>query len=902
MKSRDCFLASDWTIGFLIRQYPLTRGCLERYCHPLDEETQRSTVSDFLDKTFENKPYGSIFRGFLGACLNNILGALYGEPLQRSWDLMDHANGAAPKDFWTNAPIPMELTADGLGLSAKNGLPTPYYWACNGAWCVRYSGATGEIDQLNCWNWVGGHRSSQRIFSNGALKFGAGNASHSFHQTELWPFGFHNGWGTDLKNQVTLCLEEKSLFVDLKGDEGAWISLDWNARKQEDGTIWRVIGWDEPAQAWVVYVGYICNRMANASSGSPRQEGVSEEEALALENITPERRVMPPDRPVAGNLYLLLSCNRQKPEIMDDGSWRWSSTSGLSFQITAGTTYQEASEELERARATRAEVPKRCLTHYTRIKERAPTAKMPGHPNIATTLAIAPLLMESLKLEGNSGLRHSAAPQGYIDTHTSLMAMRGMLYSGDFEFVDRFLNFLSDPVRRGPQGNIGTNFFLDGTMDDSFPDWTFNDVSFLALIGHLHWHGRGDFGAKHYDVGRNHLLRILKDTDPETGLFRSRGYWPDHPLKDVGRKGRPWTVNEAGIWYEALRNWEILGMRRGDSEFAGQVRTVSERLKSVFVSLFYDPETGLFCDSVDPETKRRHPQYSLFGLHFLYGVFGHELIDESLARRLAQAAYDGFYDPSWKLFRTCLPSGPFYSPFESIYIHWLQGLAKLFRRARHLEGLRAIRDSFEFHFGKFVNFPENFNMKPDISLEGHGASGWFCETLGTRCQVILEALYGINPAPDNLGIFPSGLESGEVHHLPIAHSLWSFDYRGTGRHVTGIAIDGGESTPSWVFPAHLLEGGRHIVEVRRGKDSPSCPVLLEAAGLKLVDAKAEGSRCVLKFRGPGRAQLKFWSPSKPVIARDGIRLEVAWDASSQHTTVEVCAEDDGEAEISAALS
>jgi hypothetical protein len=901
-KARRCFLKPDWSVDFLIRKYPITRACLERWGGPINDDLRKLSVVACIDQTFAGRPYASVMRGFLAASLNNVLGGLYKAPPQPAWDLLQHDSGAAPDDFWPDTPQTVELTADGLGIAARDGLPTPYYWACNEVWCLRYAQGTGELDQLCAWNWESGHRGSQRLFPNGALRFGTGQAAHAFGQAELRPFGFDNRWGGNRQNHASLCLEGRSVLLELSGGGENWVTLDWKARNP--GFTWKSLGWDGDAKAWVVYVGYLENRNAGSSFFPPFPAGLSEAEFFALENATATRREMTPDWPVAGNLYLFISGNGAEPEILDGGNlWRWSATSSLSLQIAAGTTRREAAAELARAQAGRRQAADRRRSHYAAIRQRVPTVEMPDHPNIETTVALVPLLLESLKLDGHRSLRHSAAPQGYIDTHTSLMTMRGVLYNGDLELVDRFLAFLADPGRRGPRGEIATNFFQCGGRDDGYPDWTFNDLTFLALIGQLHWHDRGGRWEKHYPAGREQLLRILDDADPETGLFRTRGYWPDHPLKDVGRVGQPWPVNEAGIWYEALRHWELLALRRSDREVAGRARATSEKLRAAFVPLFLEPEAGLLCDSVEPETRRRHLQYSLFGLHFHYGMFGHELVDDALAKRLATAAYAGFYDPSWKLFRTCLPAGDFHSPFEYIYIHWTQGLGQLFRRARHREGLRALRESFEFHLGKFVNFPESFNMKPDLTPAEHGASGWFCETLGTRYQVIVEDLCGINLAPDNLAIVPPALadDGGDlrIRRLRLGASLWNLAFHGTGRHVAGVAINGEEHAPCWVFPARLLEGGCHDVEVRLSDAAPAGPVLLEAPGLKLVEAQMAGARLTCALRGPGRAFVKFWSPAPPALTLDGQPLPALWEADSQTAVAEIMIEDERETALEA---
>jgi hypothetical protein len=871
-----------------VATYPLARICFKRYTRELDSVWDLP-LSEYLRTEFADRPYGSVFRGFLASSLNNILGSFYQAPVLAPWDMLGHADGAAPADFWASEPNLIRLTEDKIGLASSGGLPGPFYWACNGAWSARYSQSTGGIDQLCCWNWQSGHRSSQALFPGQALRFGTGGTAHAFDRVRLFPYGFENAWGAGQANRSSLCLEHRSLVLDVSGGNECWLTFDFNARKQDNAMRWNVIGWDDELRALILHVGYMTNRATSSRFFPPFPEGVSEADFLAIENATSANRDLVPDRPVAGNLFLCLGGGNTAPTHTAPDQWRWTSPESLRFQITAGTTRQEASETFTRGRAAAAGAPRRCHAHYRTIQARCPVATLPARPNIEAILATAPLLAESLKL-GDDKLRHSAAPSGYVDTHTSLMTMRAMLYCGDYALVERFLRFLADPARRNPKGGIGTNFFMDGGMDDSFPDWTFNDVSWLALIGHLRWHSRTETPQDLYAAGREHLLRLLADCDADTGLFRTRGYWPDHPMKDVGRNGHPWPVNEAGIWYEVLRNWEILALRRGDSALADTLCTTATRVRDSFIPLFFDPDTNLLCDSVDPETRRRHRQYSLFGLHFMYGMFGHELIDEPMAKRLAHAAFEGFYDPTWKLFRTCLPDGNFHSPFEFIYIHWLQGLTRLFRMARHTEGLNALRESFAYHYGKYANYPENVNLKPDLTDEQHGAAGWFCETLGTRIQSILEGFFALNLSPDNMGLVPFGpgdMAGATLQNLPVGTSRW--DVLCSAPVGPGmIRIDEQDSPASWVLPTRLLDGGHHRVELRPGQAPGLRPILGELAGLRLVEAHPDGPRTsIVHLQGPGRAYAKFWCAAAPQLRLAGQALAVHWDPVSQSAVTEI---------------
>ncbi|MCK6488232.1 MAG: hypothetical protein L6R48_07885 [Planctomycetes bacterium] len=885
--SRRTFLDPSWTIRHLITRYPLTRTCFGGWLDQDDPRVLDRSLADFLRQRFTDKPYDPVFRGFVTSALNNVLGSYYGAPLRGPADWLHPDDETAPADFWSDTPVPVPLSADRLGLEAEQGLPTAYGWASGGAWNVRYARATGGLDHLACWNWRGGHRGSQNLFTRGGLAFGDADTPHAFRQVTGWPFGFANRWG---RNTATVCLDGRSLFLGLASAR-PWAALEWGARLRRDGIAWRQLGWDDAEQAFLVQVSQMHSRFCDSIRFHPAAQGLDLAALAAVHNFRPGFDAAEnPDRLLSGQLFLLIGGDGGRPEHAADGRLTWRSRTSLQLRLAAGTTYAEAVAEWRRGRAGCPAALRRCRAAYRQVERSIPRLDCPGQPNLAATTAVAPLLLEALKLPGNDTMRYGPGTSGYIDTHTSLMAMRGVLFHGDSGFVARYLAFLADPARRGAQGQIATNHFYDRTIDSHMQDWVFNDVTWLALIGHLRWHRRSADRTL-YAAGRQHLLRLLRDADPETGLFASRGYWPDHPQRDVGRKGSPWPVLESGVWYEALRNWEILAQEHREPALAARLGRVARKVRAAFVPLFFDPTVGLFCDNVDPATRARHPQFSLFGLHFLHGMFGHELLDLATARQAADAAWRGLHQPSWKLFRTCLPHGDYHSQFEYIYMHWMQGLGKLFRLAGHQEGLRAISDSYAFHLGKFRNFPESFNMKGGLSLEQHSAGGWFIETLGTRSQVIFEDLCGITLSPHTLAIQPTGWGEGRrrLRNLRIGKSCWDISYTGSGAHLASCRIDGRPWQGSCVLPGRWLREGKHAVHLACADRQPTHPVLLDATGLDLLDARVSGGGLSLRLQGPGRADLRLSCPDHPLIRIDGRSAACTWDAASRQAIVTVAA-------------
>jgi hypothetical protein len=904
VEGRGLFVTPDMTMRSYLGKYPLASLFLHQHLADDRELMLDGTILEFLKKV-KKRPNGHFMRDMLAGWMNNVAGAYYRAPLLHGRTEWLHSYGPAPAGFWTERPLPVELSADGVGIRRADGLQVPWYWACNGAFSVRYTQADGEIDSMSCWNWKSGPRGvSEQLFRDGFLSFGIGQTRHSFQDATLWPYGFHNRWGRNGGNSSELHLEGRSMVLEVSGGGDAWVALDWNARKKREGVVWHVKGWDDSLGVFIVHVAYMHNSAVNSRFYPPYPNGFSLSEIMAFTNGRTDPDEDASDYLASGNLYLMIRPSSRTSCVDQDGVWRWSQPSGIRLQISAGTTFKEAVTELQRVDSDLAGLKRRCLEHYKQIRRTRAVVRMPGHNNIETISVTAPLMLETLKLEGNRQMRHSAG-WSYVDTHTNLMSMDALLYGGDFVHVENYLAYLSEPVRRGPRGQINTACHYDGTVDINQLEWKFHDTVWLALIGRLHWHRRSKWPAELYEAGRQHALRILSDTDPKSGLFTSHGYWPDNPLRTVGRNGADnWPAQEAGTWYEALRTFETLALERNDGGAARLFGAAARRIRRSFSSLFFDQSVGFICDHVRPVSKKKHPHYSSFHLYFLDGMFGHELLDVGVIRRMADVAYAGLHDASWKFFRTSLQKGPYHSELEFNELHWFLVLAKLFRRARHQEGLLALRESMEFHYGKLINYLEAFNMQPDMTVEQHDFNGWFNNCMATRYRVIIEGLFGVSLAAHNLTIHPVGLDTPtmSLENLPVGASRWSFRYSRSGVWPAFVRMDGHDHSASWVFPEHLLDGGNHLVEVAFTERPPAHLVLLEATGLRLKRVIPSENLLTAVLAGPGRGELRFLCPQKPsAVTVNGRSLRFAWDEAALQAVAFVSAVRAEDIRVSVAL-
>ena len=800
--------------------------------------------------------------------------------------------------YYGDTPRPANLDVDGVALVREDGLPQAFFSATHGRLGVRYSQASGGIDLFTCWPWARYPRARETFFGNGFLCFGHGEQGNVFEKVKLWPFGFENRYGADHDNFSRLVIERNKLVLEVAGTGEVWAEVnlasvitDEGASSHEHGRRWMRLGWDTENHAYVLYVAEMRNPFAGNLFCPPQ---MTPERCREHKGFNPDESWR--DEMTAGNLYFLFSCGEQCPAQVENRLC-WRGTEHLEFSLAVGTTYAEAVENLKATRGHSRSIFVRRREHARDVAAGLPRVKAPGHENLEVMAAWLPLQLEAFKWEDY--VMKSMADWTYTGAIEIQHSQPGMMYMGDEDFADRFLAFAGKPEHRGRQGQLSYGWNYDWTADISYAVPCSAEYNFLTISAMLQWRVRDDFfHQKRYVPGKAWLEKMLTEADADTGL--QVHFWGgDTTLEDFGlRNGYVYTSCTNGCWYSVLRTWEIVAMQFGDEAFATRLRSVAEKVRTNYLRLFYDPKHRCVAHFVWPDTMERGP---IFRSNFLgYNVYT-PFVEELVAGKeteLAESTFRMFFDTDWKGMREFAREGSL-SPSVWQYIGTAlddMGPARLFRVARDQNALAACRDMCEHTFGKFHTFGETYSLRPP---DATGCNA-FNYGLACRYQMMIENFFGITTGPGGIGLFPVGLGSEMVlEGLRYGKSVWDFHLQGEGTWPDRIVVDGQEQTGAWCLPLELSRGGLHKVEVSFGETAPRGPVIMEASGLGLVEANtSDGGRVAhALLRGPGRAWVRYHSPTKPTTICNGQPVPDNWQSVERTGRVEVLAPDDEPVEL-----
>ncbi len=177
--------------------------------------------------------------------------------------------------------------------------------------------------------------------------------------------------------------------------------------------------------------------------------------------------------------------------------------------------------------------------------------------------ALIPPFLESLKM-GFVLMRsrpHTGAVCGGWD---QLMIAAPMVRAGDYDMPPRYLErWLHQMALDGQIFHVSD---VDLGPAALFKRWDMDD--FLYLIVAAQWIAHGDDQAMLARLAGKctHMLRVMLDeAESGTGLIAARGIFPGWPPLESARTGIICPALENGLWFEALRWWEGLTARLGET-------------------------------------------------------------------------------------------------------------------------------------------------------------------------------------------------------------------------------------------------------------------------------------------------------------------------------------------------
>jgi hypothetical protein len=247
-------------------------------------------------------------------------------------------------------------------------------------------------------------------------------------------------------------------------------------------------------------------------------------------------------------------------------------------------------------------------------------------------------------------------------------------------------------------------------------------------------------------------------------------------------------------------------------------------------------------------------------------------------------------DLSFPGIRQVATDGAYPSAYERLHWPlWDHLAAKAMRRGNHAAGLRAVLEVIERQYQWFHCAREMIDMWRDMTQEqvSHGAY-WFGWSATGWYEAVLCGAAGIWEEPGGLAYVPADQdEAVELRNLPYRGGTWDVQVTGSGSWVSRFAVDGQLQSGVWKVPERCLVPGNHRLQIERAAAPPAHPVVLDSVGLSLLDSSHSGGDLRLTLTGPGRALVRFWAPTAPLVIDAGCQLHCPWDAATGLGWVEI---------------
>lgn len=905
------FLNPEWTLKYVYQRFSELRATIDNCLRPDWKSDGGLSLKKYFDKM--PGPRWSFETSFCR--LNALAGSRYNlKPLKyEEWILTQLP---PRKDFFPSSPGVIKTSKDGAFIR-ENGLPCGYYWATHGNLGIAYSQKSGGVVKLTCWPWFKYPRARELFFSGDALTWGYGKEKNKFEKNRLLTFGFENYFGRNDTNISRLALESRILMLEVSGEEDVWVEFDLNTVVHLEGRLWKVLGWDKEHYCYGIYVGDIRNPAAGSPIHPPKMS--IEESKIPGAGMDPYEAA--PDVPTCGNLYFVFTCGIEKPKELHgenlirtknseelqyyffnkstefpEGKLRWVCKKNLKFLMAVGSTYQEAVANLEKARNGLETLWLRRLENCINIAKRCPKIKAQNNPNLETMITELSQQLNSLVIEDNVPLK-GLPDRAFIDGWVNLEAMPALMHMGENKKNEKTLDFLYDLKHSGPHGEVSPGWNYDWTPDiQGSLDQPQDDAGLLILTGFQQWRCPNDnFVNGRYCKGKQLLEFMIEHADPRFGLLIDWGIG-DGCAEDLGMKGLGYVAGTNSLWYVAVRTWEILAMQVGDFEFAKRLQFISRKIQQNFQRFFYDKNGSFLCFAVYPKTLEKMRVFDIYNLWGWYFPFAYELLDSVATQKIAETIYKYGFSHEWKTIRQQFPgNAPGCSPYPTVRqnisaANYYAFGGSFIRLARHSKALKTMKEFLEFHYSKFLSFPEAFNMWQSITDEEHASWGsWFIHNTAGAYQFIIECLFGINAGPGGLSLLPVGLDM-EMSLLDYRYgtSSWDFHLVGKGEWPKSIRVDDREVVGAWCLPKDLSRGGKHNVEIVFSKETPTKPVIIDICGLSLEEPiKSSSNSIEAVLTGPGRAFVRYYSPSDPYVKVNGKQVFNDWSKISKEGRVEI---------------
>ena len=460
------------------------------------------------------------------------------------------------------------------------------------------------------------------------------------------------------------------------------------------------------------------------------------------------------------------------------------------FRELAGNIAESAETERKTYRET--------LSRSTRLQS--------GFPILDSFVSNQPEILRSLAVKDLSGA-YCASNTGYwVWGWDGMVHADAVMLSGDWENIRSRLAFYrntADPVHGifhaiDPQGGILATMAPPAQ-------------TIYCIMLFQYWLFSRDLEAirEFYPFATSLLKRVEPEVVGETGLYRGHGLYPDFP-EDLGQDGNDISSLNNSILYQAFRCMAELAPRIGLSDEALRWSSRADALRRGFRSHLYDPEKHAFYDSISAgtlEPRKFYPVYAVLAMT----PYASELA-EGIEMELAQYLYENLrqrrgvsmFDRKDDIFYSDGNQLGFYCPATERFYR------RLIRLLPHEDTLLPL---IEQEWGTLqiseATSCEAVNM--GITPDRPGKKQMYSVT--AYYAMIAEILCGIDFMPSGIVFHDPARAIGgwKLKQLRFGRGTLHLEFRGEGRKIVAIELDGRTCRETRTLPANLLENGTHTI-------------------------------------------------------------------------------------------
>jgi len=518
------------------------------------------------------------------------------------------------------------------------------------------------------------------------------------------------------------------------------------------------------------------------------------------------------------------------------------------------------------------------IDHYNEISQKSPVLVSP-YPELNNFLALAPILLEGLKVKASPGAPRSSNVFYWVWGWDGMTSNNSLAYWGDSNYIKQMLACYMD--RSHPVHGIIHAYNYD--MSFGSPSYTAAQGIYISML-YLYYSQTHDLDEvkKRYEFAKIIFDRLVSLEVKNTGFLKGYSLFPDFP-KFMKETGNDLSLFNNSLFYSAARSFECLAILMDDIPARDKARAAFTKIEKNFLPVFFNSEKNYFVSSVDAETLEQRDSYNLSSVKWDIGYYADlvetvssktmRFIDENLISNVGLREI-----PLW--------NESFDGDANQLHC-WFTANAQYFIRTcidnNRADLLAKFRGWIEYWTGQ-LTIPEAINYyaensKPEKerwnSLSGvfqlFGIKEWYLS--------VIHGLVGVDTGPGGITFYPYDGEEMSLQGLHFMGKQFDIEMKGSGKYISEIDVEGVKFRGTNILPLDAFRGtaNKHIqITVQRTSRKQTALLIKSGYGIELHNYSYQNNAIKARIGGLGTCNLKLQAETKPEIKINGKKEKILY--------------------------